>query len=326
MPLLTDLALMMRIDQLALIFGLREFVTVVYGPTVVQVFPDIRVEAYRHSVMYVNIVSVVDCPGWVLMDLKNSFKCRMGGEDFANVQFNPKLWNLRPIIRETTDAVKLPAWPETYAYVRENQDAWLAGLNPLPNRCPLYPRIRRMLCGVNSPVLAPRIGAAQDVEEKNDQVERGMEPRFISWKAAALHVFNFDFQNLWSSKKIKAIPSRKPEVSAGHWNDVYTPADDKSRLQWPRRETVVIMEVSKETRGDIYLTTEAVAPHGEEPVKIVMNDQVFYHAVDLAIPARPDAGIDMRHGPSGPGPRPDNGGDANKENHGENDPMEGKSD
>ena len=61
MPLLTDLALMMRIDPLALIFGCREFVTVVYGPTVVHVFPaDIRVEAYRHSVLYVNLVSVVD--------------------------------------------------------------------------------------------------------------------------------------------------------------------------------------------------------------------------------------------------------------------------
>ena len=34
----------------------------------------------------------------------------------------------------------------------------------------------------------------------------------------------------------------------------------------------------------------------------------------------------MRQCPSGPGPRPDNGRDANKKNHGEDDPMEGKSD
>ena len=56
---------------------------------------------------------------------------------------------------------------------------------------------------------------------------------------------------------------------------MYTPADDKSRLKWPKTETVVMMEVSKETRGGIYLTVEQVAPHGEEPVEIVMNDQVF---------------------------------------------------
>ena len=60
MPLLTDLAQIMRFAPLALIFGLREFVTVVYGPTVVHVFPDIRVEAYRHSILYVSFVSVVD--------------------------------------------------------------------------------------------------------------------------------------------------------------------------------------------------------------------------------------------------------------------------
>ena len=60
MPLLTDLAVMMRIDPLALIHGLREFVTVVYGPVMSIVFPDVQVKAYRNSVLYVNLVSVVD--------------------------------------------------------------------------------------------------------------------------------------------------------------------------------------------------------------------------------------------------------------------------
>ena len=65
--LLTDLALMMRVNPLALIFGLSEFVTVVYGPVVTHVFPDVQVEAYRHSVLYFNLVSVVDCSvlNWV---------------------------------------------------------------------------------------------------------------------------------------------------------------------------------------------------------------------------------------------------------------------
>ena len=58
---------MVRIDPLALIFGLREFVNGVYGPTETHVFPDVQVEAYRHSVLYVNLVSVVDCSvlNWV---------------------------------------------------------------------------------------------------------------------------------------------------------------------------------------------------------------------------------------------------------------------
>ena len=67
MPLLTDLAVMMRIDPLALVFGLREFVTVVYGLVMSHAFPDVQVKAYRNSVLYVNLVSVVDCSvlNWV---------------------------------------------------------------------------------------------------------------------------------------------------------------------------------------------------------------------------------------------------------------------
>ena len=58
--LLTDLAPMMRVDPLALIFSSSEIVTVVYWPSVAHAFPDVQVEAYRHSVLYVNLMSVVD--------------------------------------------------------------------------------------------------------------------------------------------------------------------------------------------------------------------------------------------------------------------------
>ena len=49
----------------------------------------------------------------------------------------------------------------------------------------------------------------------------------------------------------------------------------------------------------------------------------------MTIPARSFSGVEMRQGPSGLGPKPDDGGkkeDANKENQGENNPMEGKGD
>ena len=129
--------------------------------------------------------------------------------------------------------------------MKGKQDTWLAGSNPLSDRCPLVPRIRRMFLGVTGPVLAPRIGVAEDIVEKMLKWGEGMEPHFISWNAAALHTFEFTFLDVWSRKMIKAIQSRKPEVSAGAWNDVYTPVDDKSRLKWPSRETVVILEVAR---------------------------------------------------------------------------------
>ena len=66
-PLLTDLAVMMRIDPLALVHGLREFFTVVYGPVMSFVFPDVQVKACRNSVLYVNLASAVGCSvlNWV---------------------------------------------------------------------------------------------------------------------------------------------------------------------------------------------------------------------------------------------------------------------
>ena len=92
----------------------------------------------------------------------------------------------------------------------------------------------------------------------------GMERRFNSSNAAAFHAFEFTFPDVWSRKLTKAIPLRKPEVSAGHWNDVYTPADDKFRPKCPRPETVLMLELARESRGGIYLTIEEVAPHGED--------------------------------------------------------------
>ena len=43
MPLPTDLAVIMRIDLLVLVHGLREFVTVVYGPLMSYAFPGVQV-------------------------------------------------------------------------------------------------------------------------------------------------------------------------------------------------------------------------------------------------------------------------------------------
>ena len=162
-----DLAVMMRIDPLVVVHGLREFVTVVYGPVMSYVFPDVQVKAYRNSVLYVNLVSVVDCsvlnwmehkelrglasddrlfgriaePGWILMDFNNSFKCRMCDVDDSYIQVNPKLWNLQPVVKDTGEAMRVLAWPEAYAHVKENQKAWLAGSRPLPSQCPQYPPI-----------------------------------------------------------------------------------------------------------------------------------------------------------------------------------------
>ena len=66
-----------------------------------------------------------------------------------------------------------------------------------------------------------------------------------------------------------------------------------------------MMEVAKESRGGSYITIEDLAPYGEESVEFLVNDELFYHAGDMTVPARPDSGTDSRQGPSGPRPKPD---------------------
>ena len=161
--------------------------------------------------LYVNLVSVVDCsvlnweeqkelrglasddrlfgrkaePGWVLMDFNNNFKCRMGRKDLSHIQFNPKLWNLRLVMKDSGTAMRIPLLPEAYAHVKKKPASvafWVqAAAGPMPS-------IRRTLLGVTSPVIAPRIGAARDAERRMLKWSEGMEPRFISWNVAAAHI------------------------------------------------------------------------------------------------------------------------------------------
>ena len=58
-PLLTDLCLAMRSDQVGVIRGIEEVVTCVYGPAVTYAFPDPLVAAYRNSVVHVSLISVL---------------------------------------------------------------------------------------------------------------------------------------------------------------------------------------------------------------------------------------------------------------------------
>ena len=181
-----------------------------------------------------------------------------------------------------------------------------------------------MLLGVTSPVIAARIGAARDAEERMRKLSERTEPRFISSNVAVMHTFDFFFSDAWSWKKIKSSPSRKPGVSADVWNNVYTPADDWSRLKWPGEVKVILLELSRECRGGIYMTVDELAPYGDESVDFLVNNVLFYHAGDLIVPARPDSGMDMRQGPSGPGPKPD-ATDVDVMDQAD-DPMEGKED
>ena len=60
MLLLTDLCLALRSDPLGMIRGLGQVVTCIYGPALTYAFPDPPVVTYRHSVVHVSLISVLD--------------------------------------------------------------------------------------------------------------------------------------------------------------------------------------------------------------------------------------------------------------------------
>ena len=55
-----------------------------------------------------------------------------------------------------------------------------------------------------------------------------------------------------------------------------------------------------------------------------MNDELFYHAEDMTVPARPDSAIDTRQGPSGPKPKPDADDDELMDQDDNDNDIEGK--
>ena len=69
---------------------------------------------------------------------------------------------------------------------------------------------------------------------------------------------------------------------------------------------MVLLAVSRELGGGGFghiMKVEELAPYGDESVDFLVNDELFYHAGELTVPARPNSGMDMRRGPSGLGPR-----------------------
>ena len=135
MPLLTDLSLAMR----------TEFVTVIYGPAVTFAFPDVKVEAYRRSVLHLNLISAVEgsvlnwCEQHVLRELMSKdllfekiaepemtvinfddhFRDRMGEVERGHIEVFPKLWNLRPYDKTNGEITRIPRLTTAYHKVRE---------------------------------------------------------------------------------------------------------------------------------------------------------------------------------------------------------------
>ena len=241
-PLLTDLSLAMRTDPLALIRGATEFVTFIYGTAVTFAFPDVKVEAYRRSVLHMNLISAVDgsalnwCEQHVLRELMSKdllfakisepemmvikfddhFRDRMGEVDRGHIEVFPKLWNLRPYDKTIGEVTRIPRMAAAYLKVRGERKGW-GDYKKLPEESPDYPLIRRMLLGAVSAVQTPRMGAFETNERRMAKISETMDPCFVGSNAAVLQYTQFAYMDDATRRRMSNAATPKPGRFDEEW-------------------------------------------------------------------------------------------------------------
>ena len=265
MPLLTDLILAMRTDPLALIRGATEFVTVIYGPAVTFAFPDVKVEAYRRSVLHLNLISAVDgsvlnwCEQYTLRELMSEdrlfakisepemtvinfddhFRNRMGEVERGHIEVFPKLWNQRPYDKTNGEMTRVPRLTATYHKVREETKDW-DDYEKLPEAIPEFPLIRRMLLGAVSVVQTPRLRAFETNERRIGNFVATMDTYFVGKNATVLQYTRFAYTDQATRRRISNAATPKPGRFDEEWAGLgLAPMKMRGRTELPEASLIL---------------------------------------------------------------------------------------
>ena len=145
---------------------------VIYGPAVAFAFPDVKVEAYRRSVLHLNLISAMDgsalncCeqhalreimgedlllakisePEMTVINFDEISRDWLGEVDREHIEVFSRLWNLTPYDKTNGEVTRIPRLMSSYHKVREETKAW-GDYKKLPEAIPEFPLIRRMLLG-----------------------------------------------------------------------------------------------------------------------------------------------------------------------------------
>ena len=324
MPLLTDLSLAMRTDPLALIRGVTEFVTVIYGPAVTFAFPDVKVEAYRRSVLHLNLISAVDgstlnwCeqhtlrelmsedllfakisePEMTVINFDDHFRDRMGEVERGHIEVFPRLWNLRPYDKTIGEITRVPRLTAAYHKVREETKDW-GDYKKLPEAIPEFPLIRRMLLGAVSVVQTPRLGAFEANERRVGNFVGTMDPYFVGRNAAVLQYTRFAYTDQATRRRISNAATPKPGRFDEEWKGLgLAPMRMRGRTELPEA-SLILTSVRKEMKvGGVLQTRTFLAPFGCEEIKVVHGEEEDKSAGTLLIPRFQEEADKDEQGPS----------------------------
>ena len=324
MPLLTDLSLAMRTDPLALIRGATEVVTVIYGLAVTFAFPDVKVEAYRRSVLHLNLNSALEgsalnwCEQHVLRELMSEdllfakiaepemtainfddhFRDRKGEVERGHIEVFPKLWNLRPHDKTNGEMTRVPRLNAAYHKVREKTKDW-ADYEKLPEAIPEFPLIRRMLLGAVSVVQAPRLSAFEINERRIEQFVATMDTYFVGRNAAVLQYTRFAYTDQATRRRISNAATPKSGGFDKEWSGLgLAPMKMRGWTELPEASLILTSVKPELTVVGTLQTRTFLAPFVCEEIKVVHGEEEDRSAGTLIIPKFPEGADTGKEGPS----------------------------
>ena len=308
MHLLTDLSLAKRTNPLALIRGATEFVTVIYGPAVTFAFPDVKMEAYRRSMLHLNLISAVDgnvlnwCEQHVLRELMSEDllfgKIAEPKMTVVNIEVFPKLWNLRPYDKTNGEITRIPRLTAECHKVREETKDW-GGYEKLPEEISEFPLIRWMLLGAVSVVQTPRLRVFETNERRAAKFSETMDPCFVGRNAAVLQYTRFAYTDQATRRCISNAATPRPGAFDTEWTELnLAPIRMRGRAELPEASLILTNVKQELTVGGTLQTRTFLAPFGYEEIKVVHGEEEDESAGRLIIPKFPEGAKTEKQGPS----------------------------
>ena len=274
--------------------GHEEVVTCIYGPAVTFAFPDPLVEAYRHSVTHVSLISILDGttlnwyqqevlreqmsntvlfgkvkdPELVTYNFRGQLQCRMVGKREGPIETNPKFWNLNPLTASTHDILRIPAWKKSFELVKRELEAILKK-EVLPASIPEFPTVRRMTLGMNSSLVVPSLFARAATKEQQKEFIDGWDPLFIGY-TAAIYFHTSDAKiNSWTTQAKKMRGSMPPKCEVRDALRILERAGLENQLPVWDDGRMIVNEGHIALKADdmLFATRRYRAPYGLEQVE-----------------------------------------------------------
>ena len=122
-------------------------------------------------------------PELIVLNFSCQLQCRIEGKREGLIEVYPKFRNLNPTAKDTREVSRIAAWTKCFEYTKRELETILER-DVLPAAIPEFPTLRRMMLGMNSPMLVPFLSARVTVEQQQKEFTESWDPLFIGYTAA----------------------------------------------------------------------------------------------------------------------------------------------